>query len=97
MDWSVQEASGGSVTNAGVFTGSTAGTYHVVATSIVDRTKSAAATVTVTTPPPPTTTDAARAPGSFAGLLPLAALLGWLLWRRRHLSAALERCLAGDV
>ena len=84
VNWSVQEASGGSVTNAGVFTGTAAGTYHVIATSILDATKSAAATVTVSAAPAASTNNGcSTAPGSFAGLLPLAALLGWLLWRRR--------------
>jgi len=84
VNWSVQEASGGSVTNAGVFTGTAAGTYHVIATSILDATKSAAATVTVSAAPAASTNSGcSSAPGSFAGLLPLAALLGWLLWRRR--------------
>ena len=48
--WSVQEGSaGGTVTSGGVYTApSTAGTYHVVATSQADSTKSAVATVTVT-------------------------------------------------
>ena len=53
--WSVQEgASGGTVTSGGVYTApQTAGTYHVVARSHADSTKSAAATVTVTAPPQP--------------------------------------------
>ena len=55
--WSVQETSGGTVTsgttaNAGVYTApATAGTYHVIAKSHADPTKSAVATVTVTAPP----------------------------------------------
>jgi uncharacterized protein (TIGR03382 family) len=80
VTWALQEKSGASVTDAGVFTSTAAGTYHVVATSIVDRTKSAAATVTVTDA---TGGGCTAAPGSFAGLLPLGALLSWLLWRRR--------------
>ncbi|HZY03426.1 MAG TPA: hypothetical protein VFF02_07980 [Anaeromyxobacteraceae bacterium] len=50
VTWSVQEgAAGGTVTAAGAYTApSTAGTYHVVATSQADPTKSAVATVTVT-------------------------------------------------
>ncbi len=50
VTWSVQEGSaGGTVTAAGVYTApSSAGTYHVVATSQADPTKSAVATVTVT-------------------------------------------------
>jgi uncharacterized protein (TIGR03382 family) len=75
VNWSVQEPSGGSVTSEGVFTGSSAGTYHVIATSIVDRTKSAAATVTVA--------DSGCTAASGSGLIPLAALLSWLFWRRR--------------
>jgi uncharacterized protein YjdB len=52
--WSVQEgASGGAVTSAGVYTApQAAGTYHVVAKSQADVTKSDTATVTVTAPPP---------------------------------------------
>jgi uncharacterized protein (TIGR03382 family) len=80
VTWALQEKSGGSVTDAGVFTSTAAGTYHVVATSIVDKTKSAAATVTVADA---TGGGCTAAPGSFAGLLPLGALLGWLFWRRR--------------
>ncbi len=50
VTWSVQEgAAGGSVSSAGVYTApSSAGTYHVVATSQADATKSSVATVTVT-------------------------------------------------
>ena len=53
--WSVQEgSSGGSVTSAGVYTApQAAGTYHVVAKSRADATKSATAVVTVTAPPQP--------------------------------------------
>ena len=49
--WTVQEGSaGGSVTALGVYTApSTAGTYHVVATSSADSTKSATTTLTVST------------------------------------------------
>jgi hypothetical protein len=49
VTWSVTEASaGGSVTTAGVYTApSTGGTYHVVATSQADPSKSQSATVTV--------------------------------------------------
>jgi hypothetical protein len=50
VDWSVQEgAAGGTVTPAGLYTApQDAGTYHVVATSRADRTRSAVAAVTVT-------------------------------------------------
>lgn len=50
--WTVEEAGGGSVTSAGRYTApSSAGTFHVRATSAADTTKFAAAIVTVTAPP----------------------------------------------
>jgi hypothetical protein len=54
VTWSVQEgAAGGTVTSAGAYTApATAGTYHVVATSLADTTKGGVATITVTAPPP---------------------------------------------
>ena len=49
--WSVQEATGGSVAADGTYTApATAGTYHVVATSHADPTKSNAAAVSVSVP-----------------------------------------------
>ncbi|HSC66059.1 MAG TPA: DUF4397 domain-containing protein [Cellvibrio sp.] len=49
VSWAVTEANGGSVTAAGVYTAPpTAGTYHVTATSVADKKKSATATITVT-------------------------------------------------
>lgn len=53
VTWSVQEgASGGTITSGGVYTApASTGTYHVVATSVADATKSATATVTVTAAP----------------------------------------------
>lgn len=54
VTWSVQEAGGGSITAAGVYTApAAAGTYHVIATSQADTSKTAAATVTVTPGPAP--------------------------------------------
>jgi lysophospholipase L1-like esterase len=53
--WTIREGSpvGGAVTASGGYTApSTAGTFHVVATSVADPTKSAAATVTVVASPP---------------------------------------------
>ncbi len=49
VTWSVQEgAAGGTITSSGVYTAPQApGTYHVVATSVADNTKSATATLTV--------------------------------------------------
>ncbi len=47
--WSVTEAAGGAIDGTGSYTApSTAGTFHVVATSVADATKSATAVVTVT-------------------------------------------------
>ena len=48
VNWTVQPSSGASVTSGGVFTAPRAGTYQVIATSVVDKTKSAAATVPLT-------------------------------------------------
>ena len=48
VTWSVDESGGGSVTTAGVYTApAVAGTYHVRATSVYDKKKSAAATINV--------------------------------------------------
>ena len=54
VGWSVQEGSaGGVITSAGLYTApATAGTFHVIATSHADSSKTAVATVTVTGPPP---------------------------------------------
>jgi hypothetical protein len=50
VTWSVQEAVGGSITDAGSYTAPSAtGFYQIVATSVADPTLSASATVTVTT------------------------------------------------
>jgi len=82
VTWSVQEAGGGSVTSAGVYTAPTIpGTYHVVATAAADGSKAASATVTVMVPPAITTQPAnlsvaTGAPASFtvvaSGGAPLA-------------------------
>ena len=49
LTWTVTEANGGTVTPGGVYTAPEAtGTFHVVATSVADTTKSATATLTVT-------------------------------------------------
>ena len=48
VTWSVQEVGGGTVSSAGLYTApSTSGTYHVIATSAADNTKSDSAAVTV--------------------------------------------------
>src|SRR6266849_4633897 len=52
VTWSVQEVGGGTVDSSGYYVApSSTGTYHVVATSVADSSKSAAATVTVTATP----------------------------------------------
>ena len=49
VSWSVQEASGGSVSSTGVYTApGTPGTYHVIAQSLADANARATATITVT-------------------------------------------------
>src|SRR6266851_1420342 len=53
VTWSVQEAAGGTVDSSGYYVApGTAGTYHVVATSVADTSKKGTATVTATPPPP---------------------------------------------
>ncbi len=48
VTWSVQEANGGTISAGGLYTApATAGTYHVIATSVSDPSKSATATLTV--------------------------------------------------
>ena len=52
ISWSVQEGAGGSVDSNGLYTApATPGTYHVIATSAVDSTKTASATLTVVPAP----------------------------------------------
>lgn len=65
VNWTVQEgAAGGSVSSTGRYTApSTAGTYHVVATSQADASKTSSATVTVTAPTPTPTPTPAPPPG----------------------------------
>ncbi len=51
VTWRVMESGGGSITAAGVYTApATAGTYHVVATSVADPSRSATAEVAVLVP-----------------------------------------------
>jgi len=70
VSWLVQEgAAGGTVNGSGTYTApSTAGTFHVIATSVADNTESAMATVTVTSSPqqPPP-----------SGLLPADRMTVW--------------------
>ena len=54
VTWSVQEGTGGTISQAGVYNApATPGRYHVVATSAADRTRAATAAVEVTAAPPP--------------------------------------------
>jgi Galactose oxidase, central domain len=68
VTWTVQEgAAGGSITTAGVYTApQVAGTYHVIATSVVDATQSATATITV---PPVTVMVSPPTPTVFLGAM----------------------------
>ena len=51
VTWSVLEGSAaGAITTGGIFTGATAGTWHVVATSVVDPTQSATFALTLSPP-----------------------------------------------
>lgn len=51
VTWTVSEAAGGTISAAGLYTApATAGTFHLVATSVADTTKHATATVTVSVP-----------------------------------------------
>jgi hypothetical protein len=66
VTWTIQEANGGTITAGGAYAApSTAGTYHVIATSQADPSKSATATITVTaTVAKPAITSALTASGT---------------------------------
>lgn len=52
LAWSVQETNGGTVTAAGLYTApAAAGTFHVIATSVANPSKSAAVTASITSTP----------------------------------------------
>ncbi len=85
VNWSVQEAGGGvSVDPTGVVTGNIVGTYHVIATSILDGTKQASAAVTVTQPVLPTASSSGCSSSPTAGISLLALPLALLFWSRRR-------------
>ncbi len=74
VTWSVQEANGGTITQAGVYTPpAKAGTYHVVATSQADPTKVATIAVTVTATAVVVTTNVSTATVSTAGTVTFTA------------------------
>jgi acyl-coenzyme A thioesterase PaaI-like protein len=77
VSWSIQEGfSGGTINGAGTYTApSSAGTFHVIATSVADNNEFAAATVTVTAPPAPPPPAPPPAPPS--GLLPPDRMTTW--------------------
>lgn len=84
VTWRVQEAAGGTVTQQGVYTApNTAGTYHVVAASQADTTKTAAATVTVplvVTVAPATVTQTLRDTRTFVATV-LGSANSAVTWR----------------
>jgi uncharacterized protein (TIGR03382 family) len=85
VTWSVQEPNGGTVNTSGLYTaGTTAGTYHVVATSVLDGTKSAASTVTVTPAPAAEDTGCGAVPTPLSGAMAALVFIAWLAWRRRE-------------
>ncbi len=80
VTWSVVEASGGTISPAGLYTApGTAGSFHVKAVSAADATKSAQAPVTVSVQPPAGACNgAALGPGaSLQGFLPFPADNAW--------------------
>src|SRR4051812_40907381 len=65
VTWSVQESGGGTIEGSGKYTApATAGTYHVVATSVADTSKSKSATMTVTAPAPLSVTTSSLPDGT---------------------------------
>ncbi len=85
VNWSVQEAGGGvSVDPTGVVSGNIVGTYHVIATSILDSTKQASAAVTVTNPVLPSAGSSGCTSSPTAGISLLALPLALLFWSRRR-------------
>lgn len=69
VKWSVQETNGGTVSDSGIYTAPDgAGSYHVVATSAGDTSKSATATVTVTAASKPVFTSTPALTGNVGDL-----------------------------
>jgi hypothetical protein len=79
VNWSVTEP-GGSVTSAGVFSSTTAGTYHVIATSVIDGTATSTAIITVAAA---SSSGCAAAPSGPWPAVAVLSLLSYVLWRRR--------------
>jgi hypothetical protein len=85
VQWTLQEESGGTILPGGAttatFSATNAGTYHAVATAVLDGTKSATSTITVTPASNGSSSGCSTAP---AGLSFLVAPLAFLLWRVRR-------------
>ena len=89
VNWSIQEATAGAtVSPSGTVSGLIAGTYHVIATSILDATKTGSSTVTVTNaaaaPITSTSSGCSSAPVGASFLLAPLGLLLWSLRRRKQ-------------
>ncbi len=87
VTWSVQEGGSGlAISPSGVVTGQIIGTFHAVATSILDGTKQASSAITVTEPglPPVNSTSSGCSASPGAGISFLAIPLALLLWRKRR-------------
>jgi hypothetical protein len=86
VTWSVEESGDPlSVTNTGIVTGNTVGTFHAIATSILDRSKQGSSTVNVTTPVLPPASGSSGCSASPAASISFLALpLALLLWRKRR-------------
>ncbi len=80
VNWSVTPS--GTVTDGGVFSTTTAGTYHVIATSTIDGTASGTAVVTVTAPASSSSGCAAAPAGAWPVLASLSVLLYFIRRRR---------------
>jgi hypothetical protein len=108
VTWSVQESGGGTVDALGNYIApATAGTYHVVATSVADITKSDAATVTVGTftliPADRLTTWNPGVPGGVPSLTTVCATVNAATYGNgagdatAAIQAALDGCPVGQV
>ncbi len=85
VNWSVEEAEGATISANGTFFGTTAGTYHAIATSILDATKSGTSTITVSdSTPAPASGSSGGCTSAPAGISFLAVPLGLLVWSLRR-------------
>ncbi len=87
VTWSVQEGGHSlAISPSGVVTGQVIGTFHAVATSILDGTKQASSAITVTDPgiPPVNSTSSGCSASPTAGVSFLGIPLALLIWRKRR-------------